>query len=41
MTAPGRLQPFKFLEIKQIEGPLSVKAVIQNLAPETRLANDR
>jgi len=37
----GRLQPFDLLDFKKFEGPLFVKAVIQNLAPETRLANDR
>jgi len=41
MTADGRLQPFDLPNFKIFEGPLSVKAVIQNLAPETRLANDR
>jgi hypothetical protein len=40
MTAIGRLQPFDLLDFKKFEGPLSVKAVIQNLAPEIRLAND-
>jgi hypothetical protein len=35
------MQPFDLLDFKKFEGPFSVKAVIQNLAPETRLANDR
>jgi len=38
--AHGRLQPFDLLDFKKFEGLLSVKAVIQNLAPETRLTND-
>jgi len=29
------------LEFKKFEGPLLMKAVIQNQAPETPLANDR
>ncbi len=37
----GRLQPFDWLDFKKFERPLSVQAVIQNLAPETRLTNDR
>ncbi len=41
MSANGRLQPFDLLNSKKFEGPLSVNAVIQNMAPETRLANDR
>ncbi len=41
MSGIGRLQPFDLLNFKKFEGPLSVKAVIQNLAPETRLTNDR
>ncbi len=41
MSAVGRLQPFDLHDFKKFEGPLSVKAVIQNLAPETPLANDR
>jgi len=40
-AASGRLQPFDLLNFKEFEGPLSVKPVIQNLAPETPLANDR
>ncbi len=40
-SSSGRLQPFDLLNFKKFEGPLSVKAVIQNLAPETLLANDR
>ncbi|VUX56088.1 protein of unknown function [uncultured Woeseiaceae bacterium] len=34
------MQPFDLLDFKKFEGPVSVEAVIQNLAPETRLAND-
>ena len=44
VTSPagsGRLQPFDLLDFKKFEGPLLMKAVIQNLAPETPLANDR
>jgi len=41
LTAIGRLQPFDLLGFKKFEGPLLVKAVIQNLAPETPLANGR
>jgi len=41
MTACGRLQPFDLLDFKKFEGPLLMKAVIQSLAPETPLANDR
>jgi hypothetical protein len=41
LTAIGCLQPFDLLEFKKFEGPLSVKLVIRNLTPESRLANDR
>jgi hypothetical protein len=41
LTAIGCLQPFDLLDFKKVEGPLLMKAVIQNLAPETPLANDR
>ena len=41
LTAIGCLQPFDLLDFKKFEGLLLVKAVIQNLAPETRLANGR
>jgi hypothetical protein len=41
MSACGRLQPCVLLDFKKFKGPLLMKAVIQNLAPETRLANDR
>jgi len=41
MSALGRLLPFDLLDFKKFEGPLLMKAVIQNLAPETPLANDR
>jgi len=41
LTGSGRLQPFDLLDFKKFEGPLSVKAVTQNLAPETLLTNDR
>jgi hypothetical protein len=37
----GRLQPFDLLDFKKSKRPLLVKPVIQNLAPETPLANDR
>jgi len=40
-SAYGRLQPFDLLDFKKVEGPLLMKVVIQNLAPETPLANDR
>jgi len=41
MTALGRFRPVDLLDFKKVEGPLSVNPVIQNLAPETPLANDR
>ncbi len=41
MSAIGRFQPFDLLNFKKFVGSLSVKAVIQNLAPEIRFANDR
>jgi len=41
MAASGRLQPFDLVEFKKFEGPLLMKAVIRNLAPDTRLANVR
>ncbi len=45
VTAPcpllSRKRTFDFMDFGASERPLSVKAVIQNLAPETRLANDR
>ena len=41
LPASGRLQPFDFLDFNKFEGPLSLKAVIQILVPETRPTNDR
>jgi hypothetical protein len=41
LTASGRFQPFDLLDFEKVERLLLVKAVIQNLAPETRLTNDR
>jgi hypothetical protein len=41
MSPSGHFQPFELLDFKKFEGPLLMKAVIQNLAPETPLANDR
>jgi len=41
MTAYGRKRPVKIPDFRSIERPLLVKADIQTLAPEKRLAKDR
>jgi len=41
MSANGRFRPVDLLDFKKVEGPLSVIPVIQNLAPEMPMANDR
>jgi len=41
MSANGHFRPVDLLDFKNVEGPLSVNPVIQNVAPEMPLANDR